>query len=416
MLNAGTQPLQPKAPVGRTSKRGFVAAIVITASIVLTLIVTEVMLRIFHGFLSVEIQQALDVNPRKFGVSHPYIGNLHTPNNVLTSSGRDFRATHRTDGHGFRNAWPWPERAEIVVLGDSVTFALHVEDEQAWPAIIASSLPRNRVINLGLIGAGPQQHLRVYETFGIKLSPKVLLVGLFVRNDFWDENMFDSWLKSGAGGNYMVWRDFGRPKQIGFNPQRPLASLKRALRWKIDVFARQIYLYNLLLLARKSVKERLADEPKILHFMGGGRLELFPVDFIKATEGAYSNRRELELVLRSLERIWSTARANGTHVLVVFQPSKEEVYLPLLGEDIPDPGAPLRQELDEAGIDYLDLTPVFRQKAAASEQLFFEVDGHPNARGQALIAENVISHLKENGSKYRLVVNGHSPNSPRGRS
>jgi hypothetical protein len=62
-----------------------------------------------------------------------------------------------------------------------------VEDSAAWPAILDRALPRLRVINLGLIGAGPQQYLRVYKTFGLQLRPRLLLVGLFVGNDFWDE-------------------------------------------------------------------------------------------------------------------------------------------------------------------------------------------------------------------------------------
>jgi hypothetical protein len=45
------------------------------------------------------------------------------------------------------------------------------------------------------------------KLFG-QLRPKVVLVGLFIGNDFWDAEMFDLWFKSGAGGSYMIWRDF----------------------------------------------------------------------------------------------------------------------------------------------------------------------------------------------------------------
>ena len=76
----------------------------------------------------------------------------------------------------------------------------------------------------------------------------------------------------------------------------------------------------------------------------------------------------------------------GTHVLVVLQPGKEEVYLPLTDPSVPDPERPLREALDRLRIEYLDLTPGFRQRAAAGARLFFEVDGHPNAAGYALIA------------------------------
>jgi hypothetical protein len=377
-------------------------------SVLLSLMLGEVLLRFFSNLLPAEIQQALDINPTNFGVSHPYVGNLHTPDNSFILSGRDFRAIHHTDGYGFRNAWPWPVRADIITLGDSLTFGHGVEDEEAWPAIIARSLSRSRVINLGLSGAGPQQYLRVYETFGIKLRPKVVLVGLFVRNDFWDEDLFDRWLRSGTGGNYMVWRDFGRPKGVSFSPQQPVVSLIRTLQWRSHLIARRSHLINLLLYVRGGINRWNPSEVKIFQTAGGSRLELLPGDFKSKTAGAWPDRREFQLVLQSLKRIHSTAAANGTHILVIFQPSKEEIYMPLLGEALPDPARPLKTELEKHRIDYLELAPAFRQRAEAGEKLFFEVDGHPNTRGYGLIGEIVLSHLKVNAKRYGLKDFGES--------
>jgi hypothetical protein len=354
------------------------------------------------GLLPVEIQQQAQADPRNYGVSHPYIGHLHKPNQALIIEGRDFRAVHHTDGHGFRNPWPWPEEAEIVALGDSLTFGYGVEDEQAWPAILARALPRSRVINLGLSGAGPQQYLRVYETFGVKLHPKVLLIGLFVRNDFWDTDLFDRWARSGAGGSYMVWRDFGRPERVGLSLRHPVTSIKRTLRWNAYLLARKTYLGNLLHEAWMMGKRRQLTEAQIVHMADGARLQLMPGDFVSKTAGAQPDRREFQLVIQALQRIQSIALEHDTHTLVVLQPSKEEVYASLAGEPPPDPSGPLRKALEGLGMAYLDLTLAFRQHAAAGEQLFFEVDGHPNAAGYALIAEVVRSHLQDNVERYAL--------------
>ena len=48
----------------------------------------------------------------------------------------------------------------------------------------------------------------------------------------------------------------------------------------------------------------------------------------------------------------------------------------------------------------LDLAPLFRARAEAGEKLFFEVDGHPNTRGYALIAEGIRSYLLANAERY----------------
>jgi hypothetical protein len=44
------------------------------------------------------------------------------------------------------------------------------------------------------------------------------------------------------------------------------------------------------------------------------------------------------------------------------------------------------------------------------ETLFFEVDGHPNAAGYALIADAILDYLKQNATEYGLNLPGH--NSP----
>lgn len=367
--------------------------------IVLCVALAECLLRLFPGLLPVEIYQQLRVDPGNLGVSHSYIGHLHRPNNSFIISGKDFRAVHHTDAHGFRNAWPWPERAEIVVVGDSLVFGHGVEDKESWPAILAQTLPPIRVINLGLAASGPPQYLRVYETFGIKFQPKVLLVGLFVRNDFWDAGLFNRWLQLGGEGSYMVWRNFGGVGTAGFSLQNPIVSIKSIL-----TLGRYSLLYNFLRHTRNVYRSWRASEPKLLRLADGTQLQLSPSNFESQTVGAQPDHPEFQVVLHALKRIDAIAKEHGTQPLIVFQPSKEEIYLPLLGEAARDLGGPLRAALAKLGVAYLDVTPAFRQRAAAGESLFFEVDGHPNARGYALIAEVVLAHLQENAQRYGLEI------------
>jgi hypothetical protein len=108
------------------------------------------------------------------------------------------------------------------------------------------------------------------------------------------------------------------------------------------------------------------------------------------------------LLLDSLQQIDSLATRHGAHALMVLQPGKEQVYLPLLGETRGDPIGALLPALDRLGIDYLDLAPAFRARAAGGERLFFEVDGHPNQAGYALIAQLVTTHIRENPQRYGL--------------
>ena len=135
--------------------------------------------------------------------------------------------------------------------------------------------------------------------------------------------------------------------------------------------------------------------------MSGSRLELLPDNFASTTIGSEGGRPEYRLVLDALLTLHQRAHERGTAVLVALLPSKEEVYLPLLGVTARDPAADLRQALRQHGIDHVDLVPLFRARAAAGQRLFFESDGHPNAEGYALIAEGLLPHLRSHESLDR---------------
>ena len=77
-----------------------------------------------------------------------------------------------------------------------------VGDDEAWTALLGAQLPNRRIVNLGLIGAAPEQYLRIYERFGQALHPGLVLFCLFPGNDLTDAGRFDQWLKAGAGSDY----------------------------------------------------------------------------------------------------------------------------------------------------------------------------------------------------------------------
>ncbi len=361
-------------------------------SVGFAIVVAEVGLRLFPQLLpSVTQQFRLDAEPDQMGVAHPYIGHLHTPNNDLVIPNRDFQAVHHTDGHGFRNVWPWPETTDIVFVGDSLTFGYGVEDGESWPAIIDAALPQARVINLGLIGASPEQYVRVYETFGVPLKPKLLVVGLFPGNDFWDAGLFAKWLSNGIGDNYMAWRDYGRPLKSEGRGK----SLERFLK-------QHVVLYHVYRQARHTYRDWRTGEPKQLRLSQGGQLQLSPRRLAGLTAGTRPERPEFGYVIQALTRLKALAAAHKTHVVLVLQPDKEGIYLPLMGVPAVDDAAHLRPELERLALDYVDVTPWFRQRAQAGEQLFFETDGHPNGAGYRLIAEVVLNHVRQRVTAYGL--------------
>ena len=375
--------------MSRSRREWLSGGLLLAGGLLLSLAVMEGLLRVAAGSMPAELRNIMQATPNSYGVFDPYIGHLHKANATIDKAGRDFQTQHHTDAHGFRNRWPWPERADIVVVGDSLVFGYGVADDEAWPSRLAAAMPETRIINLGLIGGGPQQYLRVLETFGLPLQPRLVLVGLFPQNDFWDAGLFERWLHADEPGwNYMEWRDFGQPT-VSEHSARGTKRLKAMMR-EGYLAARHSYVFNLAEGAAKSALRRQWRGRVTLELADGGRLQLFPGDFKLKTAGGQPGRPELAVVIDAVKRLRDTAATHGAQTVVILQPSKEETYLLFTSYSAADPTAALKAALDRLDIPWIELGPVFRAEAGGGARLFFEVDGHPNSTGHALIAKEVL--------------------------
>lgn len=362
------------------------------ASVVLALGAAEVALRWFPQLMPEEARLRLhwrELQTETVSQAHPYLGFVYPPNyeGRLARRGGEFSFNYTTDEHGFRNPSPWPDRAEIVVLGDSMAFGYGVDGHETWTALLADQLPGHPIVNLGLIGAAPQQYLRAYETFGRALQPDLVLFCLFPGNDLYDAGRFDDWLKAGSPGNYDVWRHM---------PD----GITKAGQSIWDLLG-QSYLVMFLRDARRRLATPFGS--RTIDFADGGQLQLVPAIYAGNERLAKPDNPNFRLVLEAVQRTRSLAEQDGSDFLVLLMPTKEEVYLPLLGERPPDATAPLVAQFDEEKIPYLDLTPHFQARARRGERLFFKVDGHPNAAGYRLTAEVVLGHLRSNPDGYSVA-------------
>lgn len=358
-------------------------------SVVFALGAAEASLRLFPSLLSEEARLRLhwrDVSTEEVSKGHPYLGFVFPPHHEGEFKRPDgnFVFTYTTDEHGFRNPSPWPQRADLVVLGDSMAFGYGVDDGEAWTALLADRLPDSRIINLGLIGAAPQQYFRVYETFGQALQPNLVLFCLFPGNDVVEAGLFDRWLNEGAQGNY-------RLRRFSNDDDRSEPRVRKLLE--------RSYLASFL----RDVRRRSGSEGRTIEFADGGQLQLVPGLYARMADQTDTDHPNFRMVLDAVHQTRALAQRNGSEFLVVLVPTKEEVYLPLLDEEPPPFTAPFSAQFDEADVPYLDLTPHFRAGARRGERLFFEVDGHPNAAGYRLMADVVLDHLRNNAERYHLA-------------
>lgn len=350
------------------------------ASCAITLLLAEGLLHALPEFLPAEVRQAFNSK----GTYHPEIGNLPDPGSRGAIVTRDFESPYQLDEHGFRNESPWPERADIVVVGDSLVFGYGVDAIQAWPQQLAG-LTGKTVVNLGLIGASPQQYRKIYEVFGSTLSARIVVLGFFTRNDFWDADKYATWERSGVADNYLKWRGFGSPTSEQY--ANPLYRLLFELR-------QRSYVLGLAKVAKDAIFSRKAANPTEVALASGSTMLLHGDDFRQKTRLASPDNETFDTVVEELRRIDEAATRNDSRFIVLFQPGKEEVYPEIEGQPIPDPSRALRLQLDQHGIEYIDAIPTYRELAASGKELFFPTDGHPNAEGYAVLARLVAAYVE----------------------
>jgi hypothetical protein len=89
---------------------------------------------------------------------------------------RDFSKKRTADG---------PMRT--LFLGDSFVMGLNVSPEQTWPKVLEQILGSGfEVMNLGVVGYGPDQSLTQLEDQALAFDPDAVVLSIFAANDFND--------------------------------------------------------------------------------------------------------------------------------------------------------------------------------------------------------------------------------------
>ncbi|MEY2572762.1 MAG: hypothetical protein QOJ87_975 [Verrucomicrobiota bacterium] len=329
------------------------------------------------------------------------------------------RYPFETDAEGFRNP-AVRSQIDVAALGDSFVEAMTSPAGESWPARL-EQITGKRVQNYGTSSFGPQQELYVLQDFAIGHQPRDVVLGYFAGNDLFDAERFDRWEHGGdkPGEELSGWR------------------LRKSFRRYETLFLTTLVRVTLPAAARTTTP---APAPATMTGTGFDRgawqIETAPgatmrfafmppyLQKLVASRTEIERSRGWQLVRDTFVRMKETCAQHGARLTIVFIPSKDEVYWPLVERSLGQ--KELQRSLDfisaynhmpiraadiranrlvqndlvsefcaNAGISFLDLTPALEQAAASGRPVYFADDAHWNAAGHQLAAEELAKFLAQ---------------------
>src|SRR5262245_11939099 len=376
-------------------------------------------------------------------------------NDVRRLEHAEFTVDVRLNALGFREPrLPSPKPPgvlRVVALGDSFTQGYGVEEDEAWPRRLETTLDtrhpgRYQVVNLGVPGTNPRDQLGHLQDPGLAYQPDVVLVTV-MGNDVqerWVQREFGVQFASGVLLN---------ARRALLEPPPEWTRIPRALFPALYPFAWS-RLYDtpraqatttpagaasvapgeaeaVLVALAERYRRREAVEHAVAT-MPAGQLDAIrpvlegtvPLDAAAAIEpflrimAIVQPRRFVDAALlphrydaawddvaRDLRRIFALARHVGARPVLIFAPGEQQVtvaarpYLESLGFEWDDRTLTDTTFTDRLGglaraedVTFIDLLPILR--ARRDDGLYFPKDGHWTPAGHVLVADVVAGVLE----------------------
>ncbi len=286
----------------------------------------------------------------------------------------------RIDAAGLRGPEleaPRPGTIRVLALGDSFTFGIGVEEDEAFPAALsralAGALGRTvEVLNGGVPGYNLFQETRALAARADALGPHVIVLG-FVENDL--HNLDGSDFVAAVDGT-LVPRPGAYHAAVVLNPFAALsgpwlwlqlhsAAFRTASLWAIGAGRSVRWDRDLEALASRA--EQANELPS----------RLLRGDDDEATTARW------ETAARELGAAAATAERVGATLVLVLFPRPEQLYAPRLRGGF----ARLAADARRLGIVVVDPAPELGLDPDRIGLYLFPADHHPSARGHARLAE-----------------------------
>jgi hypothetical protein len=328
------------------------------------------------------------------------------------------------DAWGFRNN-AVPERVDVVTIGDSQTWGINAERQDAWPQKL-EQISGLSVYNMALGYYGTVEYWVLVEK-ALTLSPDIVIIGLYLANDMWGayQSVYEYEAHSQLRDD-TAEASFG-PDTIVTEYSEIRESTTESLSWIensfITNFASFVRRHSYVAQLVWRIWENQADlrfkassawaeaNPKdgIVYINKDMRMVLQPTYRLLATD--LDNPRISEGLRITLEVIGyakQEVEAAGAKLIVLLIPTQELAAQDVIQEDKGQLNAnytklvnmetsarsSVIEYCEENDIYWVDPLPSLRQAISRKEVIYPpHADGHPFAAGYYIIANEVNEYL-----------------------
>jgi len=318
---------------------------------------------------------------------------VHVPGRHAVYQRSEFSAPVRFNTLGFRGgefAIPKPPGTfRILALGDSYVEAMQVAEPDAMTNRIERALaggPRPvEVLNLGVSGHGTDDALDVLRTYGPRLEPDLVLLVFCLANDLENNLLEERCQLTGAG---VTCREPERP-----SPRRLVfAHAKSWLSTSSQLYQATRAAFTSPFWQRIGLRAQVAQT--------SGAAMPFGHDLYRDPAPAYL-QSALALTQGLLGALRNEAAQHGAELWILLVPLRDQVEDPRWSALAVEEPTLLRDQPQRAitaiaeanGLPVVDPLPAFRALDSAGTRLFWRIDGHLDATGQRVIAEQVVAAL-----------------------
>lgn len=358
MSAIGNEPTRRRNKGSGTLRRLLIKVTVVGSAIGVAIALAEVASRMLHD-VTLPRFTADTGEPEAMFRSDPMLGGRTVANLHGWFSAAEYRTRVDTNADGFRMPGDLAPAKRgvlrVLVLGDSFTFGMGVEERETYAAVLQRLLNAHggtaaEVLNLGVIGYGTLQEIELLHQYAF-LEPDIVIIGFFARDSFLAASAND------LEDNYYFAKGLhAAPGDGRSDPRATDLPLSRKVRLRLLWHSN---LYRLTELA-----------------LGGYlRRRYAPSDDPALREQAWRITGD---ALTALDREFESEGVRGVLLW------------------IPDPATVARQNhsvavrLDGLGLKHIEVVDMLGVLQGGGAPAYFNLDSHLNANGHALAASALL--------------------------